>query len=57
MIDLTDSPFIQVVFDLEVPRMVFGQICLIGDAAFTPGRSMRLEPPRPLKTAGSWVRQ
>lgn len=35
MIDLTDSPFIQVVFDLEVPRMAFGQICLIGDAAFT----------------------
>jgi 2,6-dihydroxypyridine 3-monooxygenase len=36
MIDLTDSPFIQVVFDLEVPRMVFGQICLIGDAALLP---------------------
>jgi 2,6-dihydroxypyridine 3-monooxygenase len=31
----TDQPFIQVVFDLEVPRMVFGRVCLLGDAAFT----------------------
>jgi 2,6-dihydroxypyridine 3-monooxygenase len=28
------EPFVQVVTDLEVPRMVFGRICLIGDAAF-----------------------
>ncbi len=26
--------FVQVVFDLEVPRMVFGRSCLLGDAAF-----------------------
>jgi 2,6-dihydroxypyridine 3-monooxygenase len=26
--------FVQVVFDLEVPRMVFGRACLLGDAAF-----------------------
>jgi 2,6-dihydroxypyridine 3-monooxygenase len=30
----TDRPFLQAVFDMEVPRMVFGRICLIGDAAF-----------------------
>lgn len=30
----TAEPFVQVVFDLEVPRMAFGRICLIGDAAF-----------------------
>jgi 2,6-dihydroxypyridine 3-monooxygenase len=30
----TDAPFVQVVFDVEVPRMVFGRVCLIGDAAF-----------------------
>lgn len=30
----TAEPFIQVVFDVEVPRMVFGRVCLIGDAAF-----------------------
>jgi 2,6-dihydroxypyridine 3-monooxygenase len=28
------EPFVQVVTDIEVPRMVFGRICLIGDAAF-----------------------
>jgi len=29
------DPFVQVVFDLAVPQMVFGHSCLIGDAAFT----------------------
>jgi 2,6-dihydroxypyridine 3-monooxygenase len=28
------EPFIQVIFDLEVPTMAFGRACLIGDAAF-----------------------
>lgn len=28
------EPFVQVVYDIEVPRMVFGRACLIGDAAF-----------------------
>ena len=28
------EPFVQAVYDIEVPRMVFGRICLIGDAAF-----------------------
>jgi 2,6-dihydroxypyridine 3-monooxygenase len=28
------EPFVQVVFDIEVPRMVCGRVCLIGDAAF-----------------------
>lgn len=28
------EPFIQVVYDIEVPRMAFGSTCLIGDAAF-----------------------
>jgi 2,6-dihydroxypyridine 3-monooxygenase len=28
------EPFVQVIFDLEVPRMAFGRVCLIGDAAF-----------------------
>ena len=30
----TAAPFVQVVFDVEVPRMAFGRACLIGDAAF-----------------------
>jgi 2,6-dihydroxypyridine 3-monooxygenase len=30
----TDQPFIQRVVDVEVPRMAFGRVCLIGDAAF-----------------------
>jgi 2,6-dihydroxypyridine 3-monooxygenase len=27
-------PFVQVIFDIEVERMAFGRVCLIGDAAF-----------------------
>jgi 2,6-dihydroxypyridine 3-monooxygenase len=30
----TDRPFLQVVLDLDIPRMAFGRICLVGDAAF-----------------------
>jgi 2,6-dihydroxypyridine 3-monooxygenase len=29
------EPFVQGIFDLEVPRMVFGRVLLIGDAAFS----------------------
>ncbi|MFY9933561.1 MAG: FAD-dependent monooxygenase, partial [Streptosporangiaceae bacterium] len=28
------EPFVQVIYDIEVARMAFGRICLIGDAAF-----------------------
>lgn len=28
------QPFVQAVYDIEVPRMAFGRVCLIGDAAF-----------------------
>jgi 2,6-dihydroxypyridine 3-monooxygenase len=28
------EPFVQVIYDIEVSRMVFGRTCLIGDAAF-----------------------
>ena len=34
LVSKTADPFIQVVYDVEVPRMSFGRICLIGDAAF-----------------------
>jgi 2,6-dihydroxypyridine 3-monooxygenase len=30
----TAQPFVQVIFDIDVPRMAFGRVCLIGDAAF-----------------------
>ncbi len=30
----TAQPFVQLVFDVEVPRMAFRRTCLIGDAAF-----------------------
>jgi 2,6-dihydroxypyridine 3-monooxygenase len=30
----TTEPFIQLIFDCEVPSMAFGRACLIGDAAF-----------------------
>lgn len=29
----TDEPFLQAIFDIDVPRMAFGRMCLIGDAA------------------------
>jgi 2,6-dihydroxypyridine 3-monooxygenase len=34
MVNQTKEPFIQVVVDVEVPRMRFGRICLLGDAAW-----------------------
>jgi len=34
MVRHTVDPFVQAVFDIEVPRMAFGRVCLIGDAAF-----------------------
>jgi 2,6-dihydroxypyridine 3-monooxygenase len=30
----TPEPFVQVVVDIEVPRMAVGRVCLVGDAAF-----------------------
>jgi 2,6-dihydroxypyridine 3-monooxygenase len=30
----SDAPFLQVIVDVEVPRMAFGRACLVGDAAF-----------------------
>jgi 2,6-dihydroxypyridine 3-monooxygenase len=34
LVQQTADPFIQVIVDLEVPRMAFERCCLIGDAAF-----------------------
>jgi 2,6-dihydroxypyridine 3-monooxygenase len=34
LVSKTPDPFVQAVFDVEVQRMAFGRICLIGDAAF-----------------------
>jgi 2,6-dihydroxypyridine 3-monooxygenase len=31
----TAEPFLQVMIDVEVPRMAFGRVCLVGDAAFS----------------------
>ena len=36
LINLTKDPFIQPVYDVAVPKMVFGNVCLVGDAAFIP---------------------
>jgi 2-polyprenyl-6-methoxyphenol hydroxylase-like FAD-dependent oxidoreductase len=30
----TADPFIQPIYDLSVPQMVFGRVCMLGDAAF-----------------------
>ena len=29
-----EEPFIQAVFDIDIPQMAFGRTCLLGDAAF-----------------------
>jgi 2,6-dihydroxypyridine 3-monooxygenase len=34
VVEAAERPFVQVIFDIEVPRMAFGRACLIGDAAF-----------------------
>lgn len=34
MVGLCDLPFLQPIYDLEVPRMAFGRVALLGDAAF-----------------------
>ena len=34
LVDATQNPFIQVVYDVSVDKMVFQRICLLGDAAF-----------------------
>jgi len=34
VIDLTEQPFFQAIFDLEVPRMAQGRAAILGDAAF-----------------------
>lgn len=35
VVEQSSDPFIQPVMDVEVPRMAFGRVCLMGDAAFT----------------------
>jgi 2,6-dihydroxypyridine 3-monooxygenase len=34
LVERSAEPFVQVIVDLEVPRIAFGRTCLIGDAAF-----------------------
>lgn len=34
LIQLVDQPILQAIYDLESPRMAFGRVALIGDAAF-----------------------
>lgn len=35
LVQQTAQPFLQTIMDLEVPRMAFGRVCILGDAAFT----------------------
>lgn len=36
LVHATTEPFIQLIQDLEVPRMAYGRVILLGDAAFVP---------------------
>ena len=36
LVQRTAEPFVQAILDLAVPRMVFGRVLLLGDAAFVP---------------------
>ncbi len=35
LVHAVDEPFIQTIYDIGVDRMVFGRVCLLGDAAFS----------------------
>jgi 2-polyprenyl-6-methoxyphenol hydroxylase-like FAD-dependent oxidoreductase len=37
LIRLVNRPILQAIYDIEVPRMAFGRVALIGDAAFVAG--------------------
>lgn len=34
LVTATDDPFVQTIYDLTVPEMVFDRVCLLGDCAF-----------------------
>lgn len=34
LVAATDDPFVQAIYDLRVPAMVFSRVCLLGDCAF-----------------------
>ena len=34
VVHATETPFLQVIFDVEIEQMAFGRVCLIGDAAW-----------------------
>lgn len=34
VVERSAEPFVQVLYDVDIPQMAFGRICLIGDAAF-----------------------
>jgi 2,6-dihydroxypyridine 3-monooxygenase len=34
VVGAVSRPFVQVIYDMEVTRMAFGRVCLIGDAAW-----------------------
>ncbi len=34
LVDAVEQPFLQVIYDIEVDRVVFDRVCLMGDAAF-----------------------
>jgi 2-polyprenyl-6-methoxyphenol hydroxylase-like FAD-dependent oxidoreductase len=36
LVAATKTPFVQAIIDLSVPRMTFGRVVLVGDAAFVP---------------------
>lgn len=34
LVSAIEQPFLQVIYDIDIPRMAFGRVCLVGDAAF-----------------------
>ena len=54
VVQQTAEPFIQVIVDLEVPRMAFGRSCLIGDAAFGLRPHIGVGTAKGTTTHGSW---
>jgi FAD binding domain-containing protein/uncharacterized protein DUF3500 len=57
VVHAVERPFLQSILDIEVPRMAFGRVCLVGDAVFAVRPTPPPAPPRRRPTAGRWPRR
>ena len=56
LIQTTTQPFVQMIVDYAPPRMAFGRVCLIGDAAYVARPHAAAGAPKPVKMVFNWRR-